>query len=344
MNTNVNDLEFIMYPKRNLQIGTNFGKAKVQSLQESKMETNCRTLVSSGNNREQGGGKISQFENGFHNQTYYSRHQRKHKIEISENHTENKRTDSFVKLLAYQPDTEQKKARYSCAECTKTFSAKTSVTRHRRTHTGERPFQCTECEKKFIQNGDLIRHQRSHSGERPYTCTECDKSFGQRGHLRNHQVIHNKNKNLGMLNIRQGTTTKEQKKYFCTEQENNIREQIYINDHQKNHTSKKTHLSSECEKALQWKDDVITHCITTSGNLTSSCRQNDESFVQNVNLLVKQKMLGEDRTGKTHTIMVKLIEVTIINDYFVQRIVDSEECQNGQKESPTRILQNKILI
>lgn len=344
MNRDVNDLEFMKCPKKNLQIGTKFGKAKVQLLQETKMGTNCRTVVYSGNYRELGGGKTSQFENGFSNRTYYSRHQRKHKIEISENHTENERTDRFVKLLAYQPDTEQKKARYSCADCMKTFSAKTSVTRHRRTHTGERPFQCTECEKKFIQNGDLIRHKRSHSGERPYTCPECDRSFGQRGHLRNHQRIHNTNKNLGMLNIRQGTTTKEQQEYFCTEQDDNISEQIYSNDHQKKHTREKTHLSSECEKALRWKDDVITHCITTSGDLTSPCRQNDESFVQNVNLLVKQKMLEEDRTGKTHTIMVKLIEVTIINDYFVQRIVDSEEHQNGQKESPTRTLQNKILI
>ncbi|XP_069091325.1 zinc finger protein 510-like [Pleurodeles waltl] len=341
MNRKVNHLEFVKCAKRNLQIGTKFEKAKLQFFQESKMGTNCRTLVSSGNNRELDGGETSQVENSFNKQIYSSTHQRKRKVEISENNTENE-TDHFVKLLPYQPDTEQKKARYSCTECMQTFSAKTSVTRHRRTHTGERPFQCTECEKKFIQNGDLIRHQRSHSGERPYTCAECDKSFGQRGHLRNHQRIHNKNKNLRMLNIRQGTATKDQQEYLCTEHENNVSEQIYVNDHQKYHTREKTHLSSECEKAFRWKDDVITHCITTSGDLTSQCRENNENFVQNMNLLLKQKMLGEERTGKTHTIMVKLIEVTIINDYFVQRIVDSED-QNGQKESSTRTLQNKIL-
>lgn len=88
--------------------------------------------------------------------------------------------------------------KYKCdfPDCNKSFSQKTHLIIHGRSHTGDRPFVCSfeGCNKRFSQNGNLKTHARSHTGERPYTCETCQKTFAQRGNYRAHLLIHDKNK------------------------------------------------------------------------------------------------------------------------------------------------------
>ncbi|XP_078507364.1 uncharacterized protein LOC144767887 [Lissotriton helveticus] len=80
--------------------------------------------------------------------------------------------------------------RYSCTECVKSFKTKTELTRHQRTHSGERPYHCTLCGNRFSLRHHLIGHQRTHTGERPYQCVECKKRFTFKGNLKKHQRTH----------------------------------------------------------------------------------------------------------------------------------------------------------
>ncbi|KAF4125531.1 ZnF C2H2 [Geosmithia morbida] len=88
----------------------------------------------------------------------------------------------------------------------KTFSKKTHLDIHKRTHTGNRPYTChhDSCTLTFSQLGNLKKrnvkpHEETHEGKKPFRCLleDCDKTFSQLGNMKTHQsnlhkeAIHN---------------------------------------------------------------------------------------------------------------------------------------------------------
>ncbi len=60
---------------------------------------------------------------------------------------------------------------------------------------GEKPFSCSwaNCDKTFARSDELSRHRRTHTGEKRHVCSVCQKAFMRSDHLAKHQKRHQKN-------------------------------------------------------------------------------------------------------------------------------------------------------
>ena len=112
--------------------------------------------------------------------------------QLAEKEDEAVQLDGLIDVLLPAPiQSKFPKNVFMCIYCPKTFTKRDHLTRHERSHTGERPYSCSHCAKRFGDRSTLRQHALLvHSSRLPYECTECGLSFQVRQELKLHRRLH----------------------------------------------------------------------------------------------------------------------------------------------------------
>ncbi|KAG8034612.1 hypothetical protein G9C98_007688 [Cotesia typhae] len=79
---------------------------------------------------------------------------------------------------------------WECDVCSKMFTTKYFLKKHKRLHSGEMPYKCNICNKTFTFQQSYHKHRLYHKDDKPHTCTTCGRSFKELSTLHNHERIH----------------------------------------------------------------------------------------------------------------------------------------------------------
>lgn len=71
-------------------------------------------------------------------------------------------------------------------QCHVRFSAKETLNRHVKTHTGNKSYKCDLCGIAFIQRTQLKNHMFHHTGQDGVKCPHCDELFDNKSTMNRH--------------------------------------------------------------------------------------------------------------------------------------------------------------
>ncbi|XP_077297450.1 uncharacterized protein LOC143919133 [Arctopsyche grandis] len=198
---------------------------------------------------------------------------------------------------------------FKCVICLKSYSQRSNLSYHKKSHTGIRSHKCDICLKSFIRKNHLASHIRSHTGEKPYKCEICLKPFSEKSSLRIHKKSHTgphvkphkceiclkyfSQKSSLVIHVKLHTGKKPYKCDICLKA---FAQKSSLLLHNKVHTGIKPHKCDICLKSFIHKNVLVIHLRTHTGEKPYECEICLKSFAQKSKLKLHKTKAHSDKT------------------------------------------------
>ncbi|KAK2719275.1 zinc finger protein 2-like [Artemia franciscana] len=171
---------------------------------------------------------------------------------------------------------------FQCEICGKTFTDRSSLSYHLKTHTDQRTFKCEVCPKLFRCFKTRKEHSKIHMKDRvkSFGCQLCNKRYYSSTGLRHHMVVH--------------TGDKKHQCLICNKRFG-LRSQL--TRHMVVHTCEQPFKCEVCTAPFSRKDNYVTHMRLHSGTKPFECQVCHKTFAQSAGLSMHKKM-HRDKTYK----------------------------------------------
>ncbi|KAH8418519.1 hypothetical protein KR009_010849 [Drosophila setifemur] len=140
---------------------------------------------------------------------------------------------------------------WECDVCSKSFTTKYFLKKHKRLHTGEMPYTCEICARTFTFQQSYHKHLLYHSEVKPHVCIVCGRAFKELSTLHNHQRIHS-----------------GEKPFKCEVCGKCFRQRVSFLVHTRIHTGVMPYKCELCHKTFRYKVSQRTHRCPTDDSQT----------------------------------------------------------------------------
>ncbi|XP_059508863.1 transcriptional repressor CTCF-like [Stegostoma tigrinum] len=176
------------------------------------------------------------------------------------------------------------KKTFQCKLCSYTFTQRSNLDRHMRSHSDERPHKCHLCEKAFRTVTLLQNHINTHTGTRPHKCPDCAMAFVTSGEV----VRHRRYKHT------------HEKPFKCSICDYASVEVSKLKRHIRSHTGERPFPCTFCSYASRDTYKLKRHMRTHSGEKPYTCHVCQANFTQSGTMKMHIRQKHTDNVPKYH--------------------------------------------
>ncbi|XP_012280804.1 zinc finger protein 567 isoform X2 [Orussus abietinus] len=164
------------------------------------------------------------------------------------------------------------KRKYECHICAKNFRCQAHLNRHKRIHTGLRPFVCNICRMSFNQREILTKHKESHEGRKQFQCANCHQSFRYKVSLRSHLI--NFHTDMDQATLNSGTLLNQNPLLTCSECGKLFATKYKLQRHARCHTGERPFRCTYCDRTFSQTGNLKIHqvkCHQMTCSISDNC-------------------------------------------------------------------------